>query len=55
MNDSNNAKIDNTQTKPVVAPIAIFDCGQASKVTKGTLIFWLFEVGFPPFDRQLIF
>jgi len=34
--------------------VELLDCGQASKMTKGFLFFFLFEGSVPPFDRQLI-
>jgi hypothetical protein len=53
VNQLNNIKIDNTQTKPV-EPVALLDCGQASKVTKGVPFLVYFELASPPFDRALI-
>ena len=50
----NNVTIENEQCdKP--EPVALLDCGQASKVTKGVpfLIFW--ELSPPPSDTTLIF
>jgi hypothetical protein len=52
VNQLNNTKIDNTQTKPV-EPIALLDCGQASRVTKGFPFFYFLEYGTPPYDRLL--
>jgi hypothetical protein len=34
--------------------IALLDCGQASKVTRGIPFLLFFEAGWPPFDRLLI-
>jgi len=34
--------------------VELLDCGQASKMTRGFLFFFLFEGSVPPFDRQLI-
>jgi hypothetical protein len=34
--------------------VELLDCGQASKMTKGFAFFLLFEVSWPPYDRQLI-
>jgi hypothetical protein len=39
--------------KPI-EPIALMDCGQASKVTKGLPFFLLFELAPPPWDRALL-
>ena len=50
MDQINNVNTDSNETKPV-EPIALVDCGQASKVTKGTPFFWFHEAGAPPFDR----
>jgi hypothetical protein len=34
--------------------VELIDCGQASKETRGFAFFLLFELGTPPFDRQLL-
>ena len=49
----NNVKIENEQQgKP--APVALLDCGQASKVTKGTPWFNYPEPSPPPWNTALI-
>lgn len=53
MNKLNETKTDNSQTKPV-APIALFDCGKASEVTKGVPFVIFYEAASPPFDRALV-
>jgi hypothetical protein len=53
VNQLNNTRNDNTQAKPV-APIALLDCGQASKVTKGVPFVIFYELASPPFDRALV-
>jgi hypothetical protein len=53
VNQLNNIDTDNNETKPV-EPVALEDCGQASKVTKGTPFVYYYEAGSPPFDRSLI-
>jgi hypothetical protein len=35
--------------------IALIDCGQASKVTKGTFWGLFYEFAQPPFDRLFVF
>jgi hypothetical protein len=49
----NNVKIESEQLKRP-EPVALVDCGQASKVTKGVpfLIFW--ELTPPPYDTTLV-
>jgi hypothetical protein len=47
-----DVKTETVQGKPV-EPIALLDCGQASKVTKGMPYFIMFELSSPPFDRAL--
>lgn len=37
------------------APIALLDCGQASKETKGTPYQVWYEMGPPPFDTALLY
>ena len=49
----NNVKTDKDQSKRV-EPVALLDCGQASKVTKGFALLWFFELSPPPFDTTLI-
>ncbi len=41
------------ENKPI-EPIALMDCGQASKVTKGLPFLFLFELAPAPWDRALI-
>jgi hypothetical protein len=48
----NNVKSESVE-KEAEAPIALLDCGQASKVTHGVPYLPLFEMGWPPFDRLL--
>jgi hypothetical protein len=50
----NNAKTETVQGKRP-EPVALLDCGQASKVTKGLplLIFWEFSP--PPCDTTLFY
>jgi hypothetical protein len=48
-----DVKTETVQGKPV-EPIALLDCGQASKVTKGVPFMILYEVASPPFDRALL-
>ena len=50
----NNVKTVNEQQGKRPEPVALLDCGQASKVTKGMifLIFW--ELCAPPFDTTLL-
>lgn len=48
----NNVKTENEQgTRP--APVALLDCGQASKVTKGLPLLILWEFSPPPCDTTL--
>jgi hypothetical protein len=51
-----NVKSVTVQGQPVGTkpPVALLDCGQASKVTKGYMWLILFEVSVPPFDRALM-
>jgi hypothetical protein len=49
----NNVKIETEQGKQA-EPVALLDCGQASKVTKGLALLWFFELSPPPFDTTLI-
>ena len=60
--DSRRLTVSNVKTESVqgtrveaVAPIALLDCGQASKVTKGLPFLLMFEYSTPPFDRALIY
>jgi hypothetical protein len=53
VNQLNNIKTDNIETKPV-EPIALVDCGQASKVTKGVPYLLFYELASPPYDRALV-
>jgi hypothetical protein len=53
VNQLNNIDTDNNETKPV-EPVALVDCGQASKVTKGLPFVMLYELASPPFDRALV-
>jgi hypothetical protein len=48
-----NVKTEKVQGKPV-EPVALLDCGQASKVTKGVPFLILFEICSPPYDRALL-
>ena len=50
----NNVKFENEQQGTPPEPVALLDCGQASKVTKGSpfLIFWEFCP--PPVDTALL-
>ena len=50
----NNVKTESEQVKRP-EPLALLDCGQASKVTKGLplLLFWEFTP--PPCDTALVF
>lgn len=49
----NNVKTVNEQGKRP-EPVALLDCGQASKVTKGMIFLVLWELGAPPFDSSLL-
>ena len=49
----NNVKTESEQLKRP-EPVALVDCGQASKVTKGLALLWFFELSPPPFDTTLI-
>jgi hypothetical protein len=35
-------------------PVALLDCGQASQVTKGLPLLWLYEFTPPPCDTAMI-
>jgi hypothetical protein len=48
----NNVKTVNEQSKRP-EPVALLDCGQASKVTKGMPFLVLWELCVPPFDTTL--
>ena len=51
MSDFNtNENLEN----PPIDTVALLDCGQASKVTKGLPFLIVFELGLPPYDRALI-
>jgi hypothetical protein len=47
-----NVKTESVQGKPV-EKVALLDCGQASKETKGFPFLFLWELAPPPFDRLL--
>jgi len=47
-----NVKAESVQGKPV-EPIALLDCGQASKITKGVPYMIFYEMAPAPFDRML--
>jgi hypothetical protein len=52
-----NVKIENVQGTARVetsTPVALLDCGEASKVTKGFPYFWYYEPCTPPFDTMLM-
>jgi len=51
-----NVKTESEQGKRVetLAPIALMDCGQASKETKGLPYLFLYEFSTPPFDRAIL-
>ena len=51
-----NVKTESEQGKRVetLAPIALMDCGQASKETKGLPYLLMWEFASPPFDRALL-
>lgn len=44
----------NAEARARANTIALLDCGQASKVTRGFPFLLFFENSFPPFDRLLI-
>ena len=48
----NNVKTQSEQVKRP-EPVALVDCGQASKVTKGLAFFWVWEFSPPPWDSTL--
>lgn len=48
----NNVKTENEQGKRP-EPVALLDCGQASKVTKGLPLLILWEFSPPPCDTTL--
>jgi hypothetical protein len=50
----NNVKIETEQGKQA-EPVALLDCGQASKVTKGLPLLFLYEFTPPPCDSAMIF
>ena len=47
----NNVKIENEQGKKP-EPVALLDCGQATKVTKGMPYFSAWEMSPPPWDTS---
>ncbi len=47
----NNVKIENEQGKKP-EPVALLDCGQATKVTKGVSFFSAWEMSPPPWDTS---
>jgi hypothetical protein len=49
----NNVKTRNEQQGKRPEPVALLDCGQASKVTKGMPFLFLWELCVPPFDTTL--
>ena len=49
----NNVKTETEQQGKRPEPVALLDCGQASKVTKGMPFFVLWELTPPPFDTTL--
>lgn len=50
----NNVKTVNEQQGKRPEPVALLDCGQASKVTKGVPFLILWELCPPPSDTALI-
>jgi hypothetical protein len=50
----NDVKTESLQGKPV-EPMALLDCGQASKVTKGVPYLVIWELAPAPWDRALIY
>jgi hypothetical protein len=50
----NNVNTPSLQVKPV-EPIALLDCGQASKETKGVPYLVMFEMAPAPWDRALMY
>lgn len=48
----NNVKSENEQEKRP-EPVALLDCGQASKVTKGVPFLIMWELCPPPYDTTL--
>ena len=48
-----NVKTESVQGKRV-EPVALLDCGQATKVTKGLPFMILWEFCIPPFDTALL-
>jgi hypothetical protein len=49
-----NVNTEKVQGKPV-EPVALLDCGQASKVTKGIPFLIFYEIALPPYDRALTY
>ena len=50
----NNVKTESEQVKRP-EPLALLDCGQASKVTKGLPLLFLWEFAPPPCDTTIFF
>lgn len=50
---NNNVKTVIEQQGKRPEPVALLDCGQASKVTKGMPFLVLWELCVPPFDTTL--
>ena len=51
---NNNVKTGNEQQGKRPEPVALLDCGQASKVTKGVPFLPFWELCVPPFDTTLL-
>ena len=49
----NNVKIA-TEQGTTAEPVALLDCGQASKVTKGLPLLWFYEFTPPPCDTAMV-
>lgn len=47
-----NTPMNQSNDKP--QPVALLDCGQASKMTNGLPFMLYFEMSVPPFDRALM-
>jgi len=50
----NNVKIENEPQGKPSEPVALLDCGQASKVTKGVPFLVMWELCPPPADTTLV-
>jgi hypothetical protein len=50
----NNVKTETEQQGKRPEPVALLDCGQASKVTKGMAYMVLWELCPPPSDTALV-